>query len=183
MPRPEKVAIVESTKEAAGKASSIVLVDFTGLSVEEVTELRSKLREKAIDYRVVKNTLAKRSLESLGYADLLEYLEGPTAFAFGYDEPNAPVREILDFSKKREKPKIKALWLDGHLFRAEEARKIADLPPREQLIANFVGGLNAPITKFVGALNGILLQLVRTVAAVQAKKESEQAQTNMKDGG
>ena len=92
MPRPEKVAIVESTKEAAGKASSIVLVDFTGLSVEEVTELRSKLREKAIDYRVVKNTLAKRSLESLGYADLLEYLEGPTAFAFGYDEPKAPVR-------------------------------------------------------------------------------------------
>jgi len=175
MPRPEKVAIVESTLEAAEKASSIVLADFTGLNVEEVTELRSKLREQDVDYRVIKNTLAHISLEKLGYTELLEFLQGPTAFAFGYDDPSAPVKVILDFSKKLDKPKIKAVWFEGHLIPGSDAERLTRLPSRKELYAQFVGGLNAPISNFVYVLNGLLQKFVGTLGAIQRKREEEGA--------
>ncbi len=172
MPRPDKVAIVNATREAAEKASSIVMADFKGLNVEEITDLRRKFREQSIDYRVVKNTLARISLESLGYTELLDYLKGPTGFAFGYDDPGTPVRVILDFNKKTEKPRIKAIWFDGQLFSGEDAKKIAELPSKDQLIANFVSGLNAPISNFVRGLNNILQNFVGTLAAIQREKEN-----------
>ncbi len=173
MPRPDKVAIVNATRESAEKATSIVMADFTGLNVEEITDLRRKFREQSIDYRVVKNTLAKLSLESLGYNELLEHLKGPTGFAFGYDDPGTPVRVILDFNKKTEKPRIKAIWFDGQLFSGEDAKKIAALQSKDQLIANFVSGLNAPISNFVRGLNSILQNFVVTLASIQKEKEKE----------
>jgi len=173
MPRPEKVAVVKATKEAAEKATSIVLADFTGLNVEQDTELRRKLREKSIDYRVVKNRLAYISFKELGYDDLLTYLEGPTSFAFSYDDPGAPIRLLLDFSRKIEKPKIKAIWFEGQLFLGSEAQKIVDLPSRPQLICMFIGGLNAPLIHLVGGLKGMLTKLVSTLDAIQKMKEKE----------
>ncbi|HHM23502.1 MAG TPA: 50S ribosomal protein L10 [Bacteroidetes bacterium] len=173
MPRPEKVAVVESTVEAAEKASSIVLTDFTGLNVEQITELRAKLREQAIDYRVIKNTLAQISLEKVGHKELIDYLKGPTAFAFGYDDPGAPVRIILDFSKKIDKPKIKAVLFEGQLIPGDDAERLTSLPTRKELYAQFVGGLNAPIANFVYVLNGLLQKLVGTLDAIQRKKEEE----------
>lgn len=174
MPRPDKIAIVEETKESAQKAESIVLADFTGLNVEQVTELRNKLREQSIQYRVIKNTLAKISFEELGQDELIEYLEGPTGFAFGFDDPGAPVRVMLDFSKKTEKPKIKAIWIEGRVFNGEDAKQVADLPSRDQLRANLVVGLNAPIANLVNGLHGILRQFVMTLAAIKAEKENQQ---------
>ncbi len=173
MPRPEKVAVVESTIEAAEKASSIVLADFTGLNVEQITELRRKLRERSVEYRVIKNTLAHISFEKLGYHELTKYLKGPTVVAFGYDDPGEPVRIILDFSKKIDKPKIKAILFEGQLVPGEEAEKITQLPSRKQLYAMFVGGLNAPIVNFAGVLNGLLRKFVGTIDAIQKKKEEE----------
>jgi large subunit ribosomal protein L10 len=173
MPRPEKVEVVERTAEAAEKASCIVLADFTGLNVEEATDLRKKLRAESVDYRVVKNTLAELSFKKLGYDELLEYLEGPTALAFGYDDPGAPVRILLDFHKRIEKPKIKAIWFEGQVFPGEEAEKITKLPSRKELYAQVVGGLNAPITGFVWVLNGLLQNLVGVLSAIQRKKDEE----------
>lgn len=173
MLRPDKEVVVEATKKAAENASSIVLADFTGLNVEEITNLRRKLREQAIEYRVIKNTLAKISFESLNYTELMDYLEGPTGFAFGYDDPGTAVRVILDFSKKIEKPKIKAIWFDGQMFPGEDAKKVAEMPSKEQLLANFVVGLNAPIANFVGGLNNILQKFVGTLSAIKQEKEKE----------
>lgn len=173
MLRPEKEVVVETTIKSAEKASSIVLADFKGLNVEDITNLRRKLREQSIEYRVIKNTLAKISFKSLNYTDLLVYLQGPTGFAFGYDDPGAAVRVILDFSKKTDKPKIKAIWLEGQLFPGEDARKIADMPTREQLIVNFVVGLNAPIVNFVGGMRNMLQNFVGVLSAIQEQKEKE----------
>ncbi len=173
MARPEKVAVVEATKKAAEKATSIVLADFTGLNVEQDTELRRKLRERAIDYRVIKNRLASISFKELGYDALLEHLEGPTAFAFSYDDPSAPVRLLLTFNKKLEKPKIKAIWFEGQLYLGNDAQKIVDLPSRPQLIGKFIGGLNAPLVSLVSNLKGMLTKLVGTLDAVQKIKANE----------
>lgn len=174
MPRADKIAIVEATKESAQKAESIVLADFTGLNVEEVTDLRNKLREQSIQYKVIKNTLAKISFEELGRDELLEHLEGPTGFAFGFDDPGAPVRVLLDFSKKTEKPKIKAIWIEGRVFQGDEAKQVADLPSKDQLRANLVVGLNAPIANLVNRLNGIIYQFVLTLAAIKAQKGDQE---------
>jgi len=173
MPRPDKVAIAESTKESAQKANSIVFADFTGLNVEKDTQLRRKMRENNVEYKVVKNRLAKFSFEELGHDDLIEHLTGPTAIAYGHDDPGAPIRIILEESKKTEIPKIKVILFEGQIFTADEAQKIVNLPSRDQLIAQFIGGLNAPITNLVGNLNGILQKFVGTLKAIQTEKEKE----------
>ena len=174
MPRPDKVAVVDATKESAEKASSIVLANFTGINVERDTEMRQKMRESSVDYKVVKNRLAKISFQELGYDDLIEHLSGPTALAFGSDDPVASLKIILEESKKTEIPKIKAILFEGQLFSASDAKKLVSMPSRDQLIAQFIGGLNAPITNLVGNLNGILQKFVGTLGAIQKKKEQDQ---------
>jgi large subunit ribosomal protein L10 len=174
MPRPDKVAVVDATKESAEKANSIVLANFTGINVERDTEMRQKMRESSVDYKVVKNRLAKISFQELGYDDLIEHLSGPTSIAFGNDDPVASLRIILEESKKTEIPKIKAILFEGQLFPAEDAKKLVNLPSRDQLIAQFIGGLNAPITGLVGNLNGILQKFVGTLGAIQKQKEEDQ---------
>jgi large subunit ribosomal protein L10 len=173
MPRPDKVAITESTKASAEKAKSIVFADFTGMNVENVTELRRKLRENNVEYKVVKNRLAKISFQELGYDELIEHLTGPTAIAFGYDDPGASIRTILEVNKKTDIPKIKVILFEGKIFTADEAQKIVNLPSRDELIAKFIGGLNAPITNLVGNLHGILQKFVGTLRAIQTEKEKE----------
>ena len=174
MPRPDKVAVVEATKESAEKANSIVLANFTGINVEQDTEMRQKMREGSVDYKVVKNRLAKISFSELGYDDLIEHLSGPTAIAFSNYNPVASLKIILDVSKKTEIPKIKAILFEGQLFSGEDAKKLVNMPTREQLLAKFIGGLNAPIVSLVSNLNGILQKFVGTLGAIQKKKEEDQ---------
>ncbi len=171
MPRPDKVAIVEETKRFAEKAVSIVLADFSGINVEKDIELRRKMREHSVKYKVIKNRLAKLSFKELGYDDFLEHLKGPTSIAFSYDEPGAPIKVILEASKKTDIPKIKIIRFEGQLFSGAEAQKIANLPSRDALIAAFIRGLNSPITSLVGNLNGIIQKFVGTLSAIQRKKE------------
>jgi large subunit ribosomal protein L10 len=173
MPKPEKIAIVESTKELLEKANSIILTDYKGLTVEEDTELRRKLRESSVDYRVIKNRLARISFDELGFDDMIEHLNGPTSFAFGLDDPVAPIKVILEAGKKKDIPKIKAIWIEGRLFSPDEAQKIVDLPSKDQLISMFVGGLNAPIANFVGGLQNLIQKFVGTLAAIQNKKSED----------
>lgn len=174
MLRPEKVAVVDATKESAEKANSIVLANFTGIDVERDTEMRRKMRENSVDYKVIKNRLAKISFQELGYTDLIEHFTGPTAIAFSNDDPVASLKIILEESKKTEIPKIKVILFEGQIFSADEAKKIVSMPSRDQLIAQFIGGLNAPITNLVGNLNGILQKFVGTLSAIQKKKEEDQ---------
>lgn len=174
MLRPDKIAVVEATKESAEKANSIILANFTGIDVERDTEMRRKMRENSVDYKVVKNRLAKISFQELGYDDLIEHLSGPTAIAYSNEDPLASLKIILEESKKTEIPKIKVILFEGQLFFADDAKKLISMPSREQLIAQFIGGLNAPISNLVGHLNGIIQKFVGTLSAIQKKKEEKQ---------
>jgi len=173
MPTPQKEEVVKEVAQSLNDAKSVFLADFTGLNVEEANELRRSFKKSAVEYRVVKNTLARRSVESAGCEELLEYLEGPTAMAFGMEDPVAPAKVIKEFSKTSDKIKIKACLFEGVLIGTDRVNSIADLPSKEELIGQLVGMLNAPISNLAQSLNGLLSKLVFALDAVKNNKEEQ----------
>ncbi len=171
-PRPEKVAAVELLTEKFNKANSIFLTDFSGLSVEDITELRRQFRAKDVEYLVVKNTLAERGAQNAGHEGMVPYLVGPIAVALGYDDPAEPARVIAEFRKSHDKPEVKACIIEGDVLPGSEAANIAKWPSREELLASLVGSLNSPISGLVMSLSGLPRKLVYALNAIREKKES-----------
>ncbi|MFQ6114711.1 MAG: 50S ribosomal protein L10 [bacterium] len=171
MPTPEKIAAVEEVAKQITQAKSIFLTDFSGLNVEDINDLRKSFRGASVEYRVVKNNLARLSAKSAGCEELLEYFEGPTALAFATDDPAAPAKIIAKFAKEKDKPKIKACLFEGVLIGADQISAITNLPSRDELLAKLIGGLNAPLSNLVFSLNGILRKLVFALDAVKKQKE------------
>jgi len=154
--------------DLVGRSSGAILTDYRGLTVAEITELRKRLRDTEAEYHVVKNTLFKRALtdgESLN-----TFLEGPTAIAFALKDPVAPTKVLLDFIREKRKASVKAGWIDGRLFNEEQLTALSKLPPRDFLIAQVIGGIQAPITGLVGTLNGIITNFVYTLQAIADKQ-------------
>ncbi|MCR4438865.1 MAG: 50S ribosomal protein L10 [bacterium] len=173
MARPEKERVVAEITEGLSRARGIYVTDFSGLNVEEATELRKTLRKSKVQYRVVKNTLARRSVQQAGFDQLLPHLAGPTAFALSFDDPGLPARLLRDFAKKKNKLAIKAIVYEGELVDASRVDEICDLPPREVMLARLLGTMNAPLSRLVYTLNGMLAQLVRVLDAIRAQKEGQ----------
>lgn len=173
MPRPDKQKKVTEITEKISEAKSILLTDYKGLDVEKINELRNQLRESSVEYAVVKNTLTKISVENLGMKELLEYLDGPTAIAFGMDDPIAPAKIITEFAKKNDKPAIKVYYLDGQVYDGAQVDELAKLPSHEILLSQLVGTLNAPITNVVYALHNLIQKTVYVLDAIKDKKEQE----------
>jgi large subunit ribosomal protein L10 len=172
MARPDKELTVAELTEKLKEAKSLLLTDFTGLNVEEISLLRTQLRAADVEYTVVKNTLARLSVEQLGITKLVEHLHGPTAIALGMKDPVASAKVITEFSRKREKPKLKAYYIDGDVFAGSQIDELAKLPSREVLYGQVVGTIAAPLTGFVTSLQNFLQQLV--VALNEIKKQKEQ---------
>ncbi len=172
-PRPEKVAQVEMLKEKFAAAKGAFLADYSGLSVEEITELRRKLRETNNEFLVVKNTLARLSARQAGVEDVVPYLQGPIAIAFSYDDPASPARVITEFLKKHPKPEVKACVIEGDVLPGEKAQEIAKWPTREELLARLVGQLNAPIYGLVNSLADMIRRLVYVLHAIEEKKAEQ----------
>ncbi len=172
MPTQEKTAIIEEYAEKFKQAKSVYLTDYTGIDVITVTELRKRFRDENVEYKVLKNRLAKRSLNSVGISDLDPYLQGVTSFVIGYDDPVTPAKIIKEFNKKKERLKIKAVFLEGQVLDAAEAAKLADLPSREVLLSQFVGLLQAPLTKLAGTLQASMQKFVRTLDALKDTKNN-----------
>ena len=171
MPQPAKIQKVEEISQNLSDAKSIFMTDFTGLSVEEFTELRRELRKVDVNFVVVKNTLAKLSAQKIGLEKINPYLNGPTGLAIAKDDPVAPVRVIYEFQKKMKKPTIKAAILEGQLLDQAAAEEVRNIPPREQLLGMVVSGISSPISGFVGGLQSMLRKLVYTLNAIKEKKE------------
>lgn len=135
----QKQVVIDEIKEKFANAKSIVLFDPRGLKVSEVTELRRNLRESGSDYKVYKNTLAKRAIADSGL-ELDNYLEGPTAISFSSDEL-APVKIISEFAKNHEALELKAGVVEGKVANIEELNSYAAIPSREGLLTMLAGGL------------------------------------------
>lgn len=151
-----KAAQAEVVKEKLQNAQSVIIVDYRGFSVGEVEELRSEMRKENVEYVVLKNGIVERAAK-LADVDqgFLDYLKGPSAFAFGMDDSIAPARILKNFIKKTEKGEIKGGLFEGALADANELNKLASLPSRDTLIAMMMSSMKAPVNKFVIALNQI----------------------------
>ncbi len=152
-----KEAIVSEVKEKLQKSNSVVLVDYKGINVEDVTELRRRFREAGVDYKVYKNTLFKRATSELGIEELHEYLQGTVAVAFGYEDAVAPAKAINQFVKDKPKTPIsvKVGYVEGKMMNAEGVKALGDLPSRDVLIAMLLGGLQGSMRNLAYALNTI----------------------------
>ena len=168
----DKQKIVSEVNEAAGSALSAVLADYRGLTVAEMTELRSKARTSGIYLRVVRNTLAKRAIDGTPYECLRVALTGPTLVAFSYSEPGAAARLLRDYGKDREALNVKAISIGGDLFDSGQLDRIASLPNRDEAITMVLGLLLAPITKLARTVNEVPGRVVRTLAAVGEQKKA-----------
>ena len=165
-----KQALVGEIAEKIGRAQSAIFIDYRGLTVAEVTELRNQFRAAGVEYRVLKNTLITRAVEQLGIEGAEAYLAGPTAVAFGYEDAVAPAKIITEFIKKTKKTQVKGGILTGKVVDAASVQALADLPSREVLIATVLGTMNAPVTGLACALAGIPKKLLYALNAIADQK-------------
>jgi len=171
MKRSEKEQILAEVTEQVSRAKSMFFADFTGITVEEVTGLRREFKKSNVDYRVVKNTLARKALEAAtGYDTVLDKLVGPTAIAFGYDDPVAPAKIIKKFREKNEKLKVKICVLEKQVYDGKQLDDLAKLPSRPEIIAAILGSIQAPMTGVAGAINAVMRDLVSVIDAIEKKK-------------
>ena len=153
----EKQAVVAALQERLKSAQSGVIVDYSGLTVAEDTELRNDLRKGEVEYSVVKNTMMRRALDSVGLQELDGVLNGTSSLATGKDDPIVPIRIISDYSKKLgDKFNIKAAFVEGKVLSAEEIAGMAALSSKKDLQAQVLGTLLAPITSLAAVLAAIV---------------------------
>lgn len=167
-----KTQYVDEVKEKINKAQSMVLVDYRGLNVEQLTELRSQYRKAGVDYKVYKNSMMRFAFKDSGLEDFNEFLKGPSAIAFGYDDPVSAAKITSEFAKTNDKLKIKAGIVDGKVIDVAGVNSLASLPSREVLVAQVLGGLNAPIQGFANVLQGTIRGLAVALNAIAEQKAS-----------
>jgi large subunit ribosomal protein L10 len=151
-----------------------VLADFTGMTVASISEFRGKCREQRVDFRVVKNRLARRAAAEADCAVLEELLIGPTGIAFGLDSPLEPAKVLVEFAKTNEKLVIKGGFLDGKVLSIAEVEALSKIPGREELLAMLLRAMQGPVTGMAMCLSGVARNLVGVLDAV-AKKKAEAA--------
>lgn len=172
MATPEKEAAIAELKENIENCTVAIMSKYQGISAEEVSKLRAVLREQNVTYRVYKNTLAKRALDELDLGAASQYMDGPMAWAF-CDDPVAPAKALKDFGKNVNEVSMVGGVLDGVVIDSTKLTALADLPSREQLLAQVVGTIAAPLRNLVGTLDAVPRSMVNVVDAIRRKKEEE----------
>jgi len=171
--RAQKEARVEELKKQLESKTSVLLGDFTGMDVATATEIRQRFREAKVEYRVVKNTLAKLAMKEMGFSALADHLKGPSGFVMTDGDAAAAAKIMVEFEKSNKTPSIKAGFMDSAMISPAEIRAIAELPPREVLLAQIAAGFQAPVAGLARLLNELSRKLVATLDAVREQKGAE----------
>ncbi|MFA5676258.1 MAG: 50S ribosomal protein L10 [Christensenellales bacterium] len=167
-----KKLVVLDVKDKIERSQALIFYDYRGLTVEEVTELRNKFRDADVEYRVIKNAIMRRAVDMLDIKGLDETLTGPTAVAFGYSDPAAPAKVLVEFIKKLKKTEIKSGILGRKIIGTAGIQSLAELPSKEQLLGRLAGTLQAPISGFARSLSGIICKLGYALNAVKEQKQA-----------
>jgi large subunit ribosomal protein L10 len=168
----EKAQVVAEIKEKLQSSSGVVLADYRGLTVSQVTQLRSQLREAGVEYRVLKNTMVRRAAHEVGIEGLDSFLEGPTAVAFSVD-PVAPAKVLADFAKTTKNFAIKAGVVEGKVVDQAGIIALASLPSREVLLAQVLRGMQAPLTGMANVLQGPIRKMGYALEEVRKLKAAQ----------
>ena len=165
--RQKRAELVAQLKEKIEQSNAVVFTDYQGLSAQEMSDLRLKLRDQEAEAGISKNTLLQIALDQD-----LEELTGPTMAIYSYKDPVASVKVLFEFAEQNnDKPIVKGGIVEGKYINATDLEVLSNLPSKEQLLAQVVGGLNTPITGFVGVLGGVQRSFVRSLAEIARQKE------------
>ncbi|MDH5696155.1 MAG: 50S ribosomal protein L10 [Dehalococcoidia bacterium] len=166
MSKEKKARIIDSLQQVFSRCSIGILTDYRGLSATEMTDLRRKLRELGVEYKVVKNTLARFAAERAGKEELVSFFQGPVAIAFGYGDMTEPARALADYIEaSKVSMSIRGGFLPDRLLSSEDITTLSRLPSREVLLARVVGGVQSPITALVSYLTTPLRGIVGVLQA------------------
>ena len=169
-----KKEVVAEVSARLAKAQTVVLAEYRGLLVEDITVLRREARASGVYLRVLKNTLARRAVQGTPFEKLADQMVGPLAYGIS-DDPVAAAKVLQAYAKKNEKLVIKGGMMPNYLMTAKEVGNLASMPSREELLAKLLGTMQAPVTKFVQTLNEVPSKFVRALAAVRDAKEKQAA--------
>ena len=168
----QKKSVVSEVGQMFSAAQAAVLAEYRGLSVAQITELRSEARNNGVDIRVVKNTLARRSVSGTPFECLADHFVGPVLISSAGD-PIAVAKVVSKFAKDHEALKIMVGVMNGDLIDSNTIQMLAKLPGRDELLATLMAAMNAPLEKFVRTLNEVPGKLVRTMAAYRDSRQAE----------
>ena len=168
----QKKAMVAELTQMAKESVSVVAAAYRGLTVSQMTDLRSAARERGVRLRVYRNTLARRAFRDTSFACLCDALVGPMVLLFSQDEPGAAAKLLSEFIKKYERLQVCALALEGRLWGPDALMAIASLPSRQEALSSLAGVLQAPVVKFVRTLNEPVAQFVRVMGQIRDQKQS-----------
>ena len=169
-----KVEMVEELRSIFSRAKSAVVANYQGIDAEGITALRVHMRSRSVDFRVVKNTLARRAVKDTSLEVLGEDFKGPVSILVGFEDVIAPAKALADFAKSgaTKSPEIICGVVEGKKVSSEEVRALARLPSREELISQMLSVFQGPTTNFAGVFSSLLRKLVGTLDAVREKKET-----------
>jgi len=174
LPTPEKEETIAELKDRITNSGITILTHYVGIDVEEVTELRRQLRDENVQFKVYKNTLAKRALDELGLSDAVPFVEGPTAWAFS-DDLTVSARILKKFARRVAKVGMNGGILSGDVVSREQLEVLAVLPGREVLLAHVVGTIAAPLQRLVGTLSAVPRNFVNVLDQIRKQKEEQEA--------
>ncbi len=167
-----KQAVVEELAGKLDAAKAFYLTDFTGLNVKKMTTLRARMRAEGVEYLVVKNTLALRALAGLEVPDIAEFFQGPTGVVIGVEDAVVAARVLNDFAKENDdRPSVKVGVVERQRVSAEQVGRLAKLPPRDVLLAELAGAMQAPLSQLVFLMQGKLSEMVGLLEALRAERE------------
>lgn len=171
MPKPDKIEKVKKLKEKFEPRSAVILTEYRGLSVENIFNLRIELQKRDVEYRVIKNTLAKLAVEGTPYEELSPWLEGPVAAAFVDGDPTAAAKALLDFTRANPALKLKGGMLAGGIMDAAQVRVLATLPSREVMLARLAGSLRSPLARLHNCMSSFTRNLAYVLQQVADQRE------------
>lgn len=176
MNRDQKTVVIDEVHEKLSGATAFYLTDFTGMSVKQMTQFRARLRKEGVSYVVVKNTLAQRALEGLQLPDVAKFFTGPTGLVIGGADAVTAAKVLTDFAREFDnKPAIKSGVVEGKEVGPDQIKQLAQLPPREVLLAQLAGGLNAPATRLAGGMQSLVAGLARAIDALRQQREGAES--------
>ena len=170
----QKQDLVAEVSEQVAKAQAVVIAEYRSLAVADMTELRRRARGSGVYLRVVKNTLARRAVTDTPFAGLAEQMTGPLAYGISAD-PVAAAKVLSDYARTNDKLVIRGGAMANRVMTAVDVGRLASMPSREQLLAQLMGTMRAPVAKFVQTLNEVPGKFVRTLAALQDQREKQSA--------
>jgi large subunit ribosomal protein L10 len=171
----DKKIAVEELNGVANKAVSAIAADYHGTTVSELTKLRQEARESSVHLKVIRNTLAKRALNDTKFSCFEDLLVGPTMLAFSLEDPTSAAKLVNNFTKVNKNFQVKGISLGDSLLELSKLSVLANMPSRDEALAQLAGILNAPMTKFVSILNQVPSKLVRTLQAIKDQKQQAES--------